>query len=549
MKPLMSGHPRQAEPPRESSEPGSVDLPADRPQWLNTAIIALLTLLAVSIPFWANMEGPGLPMDEGYNLVYPELMLHGKVPYRDFETFYGPGNLLALAGAYSVFGVNVFVERGVGLAYRLLLLLGVFLGVRRAGSSIAVGGTLCAALVLWLTKSMAFAWLGGVACALFSVVLLAEGGRRRTLLAGVLAAAALLYRQDLGPAVIFSALPLLWRAEKELRWRYLAGFALGLTPLAVLTVIAGPVNVFNNLFLYPVILSGPGRRLPLDIASDWEFALVFIHVAACLCGLLAGAVTWKMQPKSLHGPCLLSMSLLALGLTHQVLQRADSVHIAGGAFLSVALLPWTFHLLASRGQGDSARPWRGFACGMAAVLLLFVTVRPVVAGYGIKFKAALGSAEVTSIFVRQDARQFPVNNANRARCISAVLSTLKAEAKPGQRLFVGPHDLRRSCLADTFIYHLAPWLVPASYFMEMNPLSANRPNSRLAADVATADWLVLNLAWDSWNEPNTSRVYGSDAPNEIVRTQFESFRKVGEFEIFRRKAPVALAAAPAEPVP
>ena len=65
-----------------------------------------------------------------------------------------------------------------------------------------------------------------------------------------------------------------------------------------------------------------------------------------------------------------------------------------------------------------------------------------------------------------------------------------------------------------------PWLEPASYFLEMNPFSANRPNSRLAADIATADWLLLDKRWDRPTEPNLSAHEGSDLPNQIVRDRF-----------------------------
>jgi hypothetical protein len=73
----------------------------------------------------------------------------------------------------------------------------------------------------------------------------------------------------------------------------------------------------------------------------------------------------------------------------------------------------------------------------------------------------------------------------------------------------------------------------------MNPLSANRPNSRLAADVATADWLILDRHLDNWNEPNESVKYGSDAPMEVVRNQFQMCGQFGNYGLFRRR-PIAL---------
>jgi hypothetical protein len=117
-----------------------------------------------------------------------------------------------------------------------------------------------------------------------------------------------------------------------------------------------------------------------------------------------------------------------------------------------------------------------------------------------------------------------------------VASFIEANSRPGERLFIGTGDLRRAFSNDAFFYHLLPWLTPASYFLEMNPLSANRPNSRLASDVASADWLILNRAWDNPQEPNLSQWMGSDAPNEVVRAQFALQAEFGPFNIHRRRA-------------
>jgi hypothetical protein len=81
-----------------------------------------------------------------------------------------------------------------------------------------------------------------------------------------------------------------------------------------------------------------------------------------------------------------------------------------------------------------------------------------------------------------------------------------------------------------------PQLRPASYFLEMNPFSANRPHSRLAADVSNADWLILDRTMDQWSEPNRSAEFGDDAPNRVVLTEFELVGDFGAYGLFRRKA-------------
>ena len=61
---------------------------------------------------------------------------------------------------------------------------------------------------------------------------------------------------------------------------------------------------------------------------------------------------------------------------------------------------------------------------------------------------------------------------------------------------------------------------PATYFIEMDPGLANAPDSRLADDLRSADWVILTSFWDGWHEPNTSMDFGSDVPNEIIARNF-----------------------------
>jgi hypothetical protein len=117
-----------------------------------------------------------------------------------------------------------------------------------------------------------------------------------------------------------------------------------------------------------------------------------------------------------------------------------------------------------------------------------------------------------------------------------MLEKLDLLSKSGERLFVGPADLRRTNYSDTFIYHLMPKLRPASHFLEMNPFSANAPGSRLSSDLRQADWLVLNRAWDDWPEQNRSRENGPDEPLRVVRDDFVLVEEYGSFELFRRRA-------------
>ena len=92
--------------------------------------------------------------------------------------------------------------------------------------------------------------------------------------------------------------------------------------------------------------------------------------------------------------------------------------------------------------------------------------------------------------------------------------------QPGERLFVGPGDLRRTWYSDVFFYYLFPELEPATYFIEMDPGLANAEGSRMPADLQTADWVIISHVWDGWLEPNTSMDYGSDDSNQVLADEF-----------------------------
>jgi hypothetical protein len=119
--------------------------------------------------------------------------------------------------------------------------------------------------------------------------------------------------------------------------------------------------------------------------------------------------------------------------------------------------------------------------------------------------------------------------------LPGLLHDLGRDSKPGDSLLVGTSDLRKTPYSDAFLYYLFPELKPATYYIEMDPGVANAKNSKLAGEVRKADFLVLSSVWDNWVEPNDSRKFGSDKPNQIVRRDFcklGSYR--GQYSLYER---------------
>ncbi|MBA2241807.1 MAG: hypothetical protein H0W04_02800 [Chthoniobacterales bacterium] len=493
-------------------------------------VAASLVLLVLTVGFLPSLDQAGLPMDEGSLLVYPELVLRGQIPYLDFETFYGPANLWVLSAAFSTFGANIFVERGVGLLYRVAVLLAIFGIAQRWGTILGAGVMFIAGVLLLPLKLSSYAWMGALACGLTALWLFCNESRMRCFLAGLLAGFALLFRPDLGPAVFLGAFPICY----GMSWRSRYIFFAGVLPFGLLTLLAGPSQVLNNLFLFPVIHSNPARRLPLFSAGGSLVALLFLHLLACGVNLAAGFFAWRKDGSEGNGRLLTSTALFSAGLTCQATQRLDIIHFLSVGFLSISLLPVS---LATLTNGCRAgQPARSISLlGISSVIAVVALTAPEITISMRKTFVAAFTSPQSAVFVNRQDRTFPFRSPQVAQAAGKMFETLGRLSQPGERLFVGPADLRRTNYCDTFIYHLFPDLSPATYFLEMNPLSANRTGSRLAPDVRSADWLVLNREWDAWEEPNRSIETGSDEPNAIVRTHFSLVDEFPPYLLLQRK--------------
>jgi hypothetical protein len=473
-----------------------------------------------------TLRSAGLMQDEGALLAYADRVLHGAVAHRDFETYYGPGMPWVLAGAFLIAGHQVVVERLVGVLLEIVLAvtmasIGLCYGVRRG----IAAGLLAAAVLVCVTPPIASPFLAASALVVVSlrVAAVTDFSRRRPTLryaaAGVFAALAITFRIDFAVAVAVSIAPLLAGRWRMIPW-YLGGLAAGLVPLAVHVVIAGPGTVFRLVFNDALRASG-ARTLPVppsDPASRLEFAVLVVAIVADVAG---AAVLWRRVGPSGGTRLAAAGALLSAATLVDILHRADEYHIVPAMVVAVALLGVTVPILLER-HG-----------------LPRVRVRPAVAMAACGAAVLVGAAhllmeQTAGVEVVNAGRSFPLLPGDAAEA-QATLDDVDRIARSGQRVFVGPMDMRRTNYTATYMYFLLPQLVPATYYEEMEPLTDNLPPSHLAADVAGADVLVLTTKWDAWSEPNQSTtVYGSDLPNQVVSRLFCLRARAGTFSVFTR---------------
>ena len=509
--------------------------------------IALCGIFALGI--WPAFHSPAIPMDEGMVLVYPEMILKGQLPYRDFESITGPGNSMILAGAYAAFGPNLFVERAVGLAYRIFIVLAIFGIAQRWGALIATSCAILTIVLLAGTDLWANTWYTGLSFALCSLWAMADvTSSWRCFVAGLLAGIALLGRCDFGPALIASSLPLFLSMERSAKLRFIAGIVLALSPLIWITLMIGPMPIFHSLFVFPVFKLNPGRHLAIS-AAGWQMqCLLFLQIGASIMNISAGIVEFRDRASRQRGRLLLGVGLLGIGLIHYALQRFDPGHALNSALLAVSFLPLSILILSSAVRKAFPRKLAAVAAALAMLIFLGF-IAPAFTRFYRSVRVTLGlvaphQATKTGeqlepgdkgIFIVHHGRPFAFGFPYAAEEADKLLTELERASIPGQRLFVGPGDLRLTNYCDTYIYYLEPQLRPATYFLEMNPGSANAPHSRLASDIAGADWVILNRRWDFLNELNRSTAFGSDEPNQIVRENFELWWQGGAYLLFRNK--------------
>jgi hypothetical protein len=517
-------------------------------QW--KLLACTIVVVSAAIALWPAFYSPAMPMDEGMVLVYPEMLLKGYLPYRDFESIYGPGNVSILAAAYAGFGANIFVERAVGLICRLLILVGIFGIIQRWDTIIATGCMFVTGVLLAGTDLSASNWIAGIAFALCSFWMMANiNSGWRCFSAGMLASASLLCRCDFGPVLVVSSLPLFLLMKRSAKISFISGGVLAMLPLLWLTIVAGPAQIFHSLFLFPVFKLSAGRHLPISSAKAGTLYLFCLQLSAGVLNIVAGIVALRDEVNRPRGRLLLAVALFGLGLVPYALQRFDAGHVLNAAFVSLSLFPLSIFVLLSA----ATRKIPASVISAVAILIVIAGTHLLLSSFtryfyrGLRVQLGISAARQAlkagddlqpgdkAIFIKHNGRSFPFGFRYAADDTDNVLTELERVSLPGQRLFVGPGDLRLTNYCDTYIYYMEPQLRPSTYFLEMNPGSANAPRSRLARDVESADWLVLNRRWDILNEPNRSTDLGPAEPNQVVRQEFDFWSEYGSLLLFRNK--------------
>jgi hypothetical protein len=531
---------------------------------LSWGIVAIVLLIPV--PGLLRYQGP--PMEEGFMLAFPEQILQGRFPHRDFLHLYGPGSLYVLAAFYKVFGTDITVERFVGLLQHAGVAFGMLALLRPFGRRVATTSAIVTVLVLIGPGGLsAMAWNGALALGVCALAVATAAARRddattgRALaIAGVLGGAALLYRPDMVIAVGLGLGAVWWSLDRPHRRPLLLGFVLTCLLYIPHLLISGVGASVQGMLLEPVFELRDGRALPvppswgaidgflqragtfrpegwalpMPAISQQIFAWFWLVPLSIAVNLLAAWLLRRRLPGDARALAFWPAALFGAALLPQALQRPDTTHLAWVTGITFALMVPAIVTLV-RLALPRAPEWAGLVGAWSALAVVFVVVIP--------FYPARTYVDLTMLSLGRDEFGTPISNDGRtfyfgdptgAAQAQQVVDRLAADSEPGESLIAGPVDLSRTNYNDSFFYYLFPDLVPGTRYIEMDPGIANTEDSGLADELRENDWLILSRSSDLWNEPNESVRSGSQEPNQVVRDQYCMVEDAGDFQLLHR---------------
>ncbi len=488
-------------------------------------------------------------MEEGFMLVFPERVLKGDIPNRDFLHLYGPGSLWALAGVFKVFGVSLLTERVFALMQELAIVVRR-LPARAPLEPHARDGRARSAPRSSSSRSVSPRSRGSARSGSDSSVSPRASRRGRVPTSGLPAASRSRPASCSGWQCCSGSTSSSRSVSRSSRSSGASSAcaasdcssasASRLRRISIHVATAGSGNVVRGMVLDPVFNLRGGRSLPIppswshfdgflqkagalqqlswpipDATGPQQLFIWFFLLIAVVLFLLVQA--WRLMrtdSTSLRARTLLVVAIFSAGILPQAIQRVDSAHFAWVGCVPFGFLPVALFELARRRlpRVTESRLVVGASATALAVIVLLIPAFTVTRYTDYSLQTF--GAHRHSYRIEHDGRIFYYGKKDRADAANLVIAEAARISRPGQRLFVGPVDLRKTPYSDAYLYYMLPELKPATYYIEMDPGVANADDSGLDRGPGRVRHRDPRRIWDNWEEPNDSRKVGSDKAAE-----------------------------------
>ncbi|MBV9894233.1 MAG: hypothetical protein JO020_08685 [Chloroflexi bacterium] len=435
-------------------------------------------LLLAGLAVEASLLHVGIDdLDEGYFVQQATRVLHGQLPYRDFETLYTPGLAYLHAGVFAALGgPSLVAARAIALLARAAMvpvLFGMARPLVRNPWWAAVPGLV---LLIGLDDAPARwephpGWLSSL-LAVGATWALARG---RLTASGVLAAGAYVFKQNTGVFILLAILIWSWPRLARPLVAFGATTAVWLLPLLAAGVQPQELGVVVGAVNQAGLLSAPEPT-------------VAIPVAAAIGGV------WLLRRDS-H-PHLRLYLLCGCALLLTEFPRMDTLHLL-----------WSAPILLVLGAIALERVPRAVAIASLAITAILLWPN---------FSSRIAAVELPRAQV--DGVEAPVQT---AADIQATVEDIKTRTQAGEPIFVYPTSPLLYVLADrpnpTRFDHLNPGAADASQIQTVMA-DLQRSNARVA---------VISDFWQSvWGPP------GANGPLEaFLATQYTEVGRHGAYRV------------------
>ena len=482
-------------------------------------------------------QPPGV-YDEGLIVCGASRILHGQLPYRDFDTGYSPAQFYTIAGIFKVFGASLLAERVWDTLWRLAI---VGLTVVLAKSATPRQGAhpwplICGALVTGAVGNHLYPMISGMlpclAAVWCAVLYMNDRGMRWLFLSGIAAGVGVLYRHDLAACVCAAVMVAgCYRAiaQRERGWLqfpaiFCSGVLLVVAAPALYFWLSAPHGVLIHSFIDFPKLNFSARHVPIPGPGS---ILAWTDFYLPLAVAMAAAIGLRKAP-AVQGPTLVLLSTVSLATLVLATQRLDPPHAYPAIIFSMVLLC------------ACIAEWRLENRKIVPSLLLSGAMFC----YGLLPLAAWFGQMMGLRDVREYSLNEPPNEIARAGPIRLALEQRQAivyiqrRLLPGRPLYVGATAHGMAWYNDALFYFLADRPQATRFDMFVPGITNGAAvQSEIVRDLRQkqVEYVVLFRELPS-DEPNLSSVdSGVRILDDAIRADYIQVAEFGDYSIWHRK--------------
>jgi hypothetical protein len=501
-------------------------------------ILVLLTITAVyNLPM---MKSPLSPYDEGVILVGAERVLKGQVPYKDFLTVYGPGQVYTLAALFKIFGISVTVERIYDIVIKSFLSLSVYLLIRLLSSNkTAIVGWIMSLIWIEYSYNHAYPVYPAVLFTFLGIYLLLLHIRRDRPLFIVLCAVsiviAIIFRHDLGGlAAVAIAIGLFLRkilgAQKS--WTQfilymVSGVCVSLPVIIYFLLNSDLGAIIEDLFLIPMDMVAIQQRLPYPPLTRWNLPF-YVFPLVLPVGLITFVILRKRKMDDVLSYGIFFLSLIGTVFLNQVWGRSDTLHLLPVALTGIVLSPVLFHTF-SKMLTQSTRIY--FFLFMLFIIFFGVTLSKAISK---KIQLFPGSYTIEVINPDIERAKYPFIPPDYRK----VVSFIKKNSSADDYIYVGVKNHDQLVFNDAIFYFLAE-KKSATKYHELNPghTTTLEIQEEMVDELKNRNPRLVVLATRRRLEPNPSGIDTNiDLLDNYISTNFVLKETYGLFEIWMTKS-------------